>query len=111
MRILHTNGRDAKRARAVITQLEGRRVAIDERAAPVARRIVDAVGKGGDAALRRYATRFDGVSQQIQLRISDEEMKQAWNEVSADFRSACSARRARPPRYARKRPVHRPSAE
>lgn len=88
MRILHTSGRDAKRARAVIAQLEERRVAIDERAAPVARRIVDAVRKGGDAALRRYAARFDGVSQQTLLRISEDDMKRAWREAPADFRSA-----------------------
>ena len=88
MRILHTSGRDKKRARALIAKLEGRRVAIDERAAPVARRIVDGVRKGGDAVLRRYAARLDGVSQQTQLRISEDEIQQAWSEASADFRSA-----------------------
>lgn len=88
MRILHTSGRDAKWARALVAKLEARRVAVDERATPVARRIVDAVRKGGDAVLRRYAARLDGVSQQTQLRISETEMQQAWSEASADFRSA-----------------------
>lgn len=88
MKVLHTTGRDAKRAQALIAQLQNRRIAIDERAAPVARRIIGAVRKGGDAALRRYAARFDGVSQQASLRVSEDEMKQAWRNAAPAFRSA-----------------------
>ncbi len=88
MKVLHTTGRDAKRAQALIAQLENRRNRTDERAVPVARRIIDSVRKGGDAALRRYAARLDGISQQTPLRISDDEMKQAWRDASPSFRSA-----------------------
>ena len=88
MRILRTTGRDARRTQALIAELENRRNTVDESAAPVARRIVEAVRKGGDAALRRYATRFDGITKQSQLHISTDEMKQAWRDASPAFRTA-----------------------
>jgi histidinol dehydrogenase len=88
MRVLHTTGRDAKRAQTLIAQLERRRNTVDDRATPVVRRILDAVRKGGDAALRRYSARLDGLSQQTPLRISTDEMKQAWHEASPAFRYA-----------------------
>ena len=88
MRVLRTTGRNARQTRALIAQLESRRFTVDERAAPVARRIINSVRKGGDAALRRYAARFDGISQQTPLRISEDEMKQAWLDAPLAFRSA-----------------------
>jgi histidinol dehydrogenase len=88
MRVLHTAGRETKRAQTLIAQLEQRRDGVDERADPVARRIVDAVRRGGDTALRRYAARLDGISKQTPLQISSDEMKQAWREASPAFRSA-----------------------
>jgi histidinol dehydrogenase len=88
MKILRTFGRDAKRAAAMITRLESRRANVDQRVSTVAQRIVDAVRKGGDAALRRYAARFDGLSQQTPLRISEDELQQAWRDVSPAFRSS-----------------------
>ncbi|QNI31064.1 histidinol dehydrogenase [Alloacidobacterium dinghuense] len=91
MKVLHTSGRNARRARAAIARLESRRTAVDERATPVARRIIDSVRKGGDAALRRYAVRLDGISQQLPLRISEDELKQAWRDASPAFRTAIQA--------------------
>lgn len=88
MKVLRTTGRDAKRALTLIAKLEQRRAQIDERAVPVARRIIDAVRKNGVDALRHYAVRLDGISQQAPLRISKEEMKQAWRAASPSFRSA-----------------------
>ena len=88
MRVLHTTGREAKRAQALIVQLEQRRNGVNKRVASIARRIVDAVRKGGDTALHRYAARLDGVSEQAQLQISHDEMRQAWREATPAFRSA-----------------------
>jgi histidinol dehydrogenase len=88
MKVLHTTGRNSKRAQALIAELESRRNTVDERAVPVARRILDGVRKGGDAALRSYATRFDRISEQTPLRISEDEIKQAWREASPAFRAA-----------------------
>jgi histidinol dehydrogenase len=88
MKVLHTAGRNSKRAQALIAELESRRNTVDERAVPVARRILDSVRKGGDTALRSYATRFDRISKQTPLRISEDEIKQAWREASPAFRAA-----------------------
>ncbi len=88
MKVLRTTGRDAKRAQVVIAQLQSRRSTIDERAVPVARRIINAVRKDGDKALRRYSGRFDGISQQTPLRITEDEMQQAWRNAVPAFRSA-----------------------
>lgn len=102
MKVLRTTGRGAKQAQALLAKLENRRNSVDGRAAPVARRIIDAVRHGGDKSLRRYAALFDGISQQAQLRIPEGEMKQAWREASPAFRSAIltSARNIR--RFARR---------
>jgi histidinol dehydrogenase len=78
VRLISTSGRGAKAARARIAELVERRSATYERALPAARRIVEGVRKGGDAALRRYAAKFDGISQQTPLRISSEEIGAAW---------------------------------
>ncbi|HVW76071.1 MAG TPA: histidinol dehydrogenase [Alloacidobacterium sp.] len=88
MRLLRTTGREAKRAQVLLAELESRRNTVDARAVPVARRIVSAVRSGGDAALRRYAARFDGVTKQSQLQISADEMQQAWCDASPVFRNA-----------------------
>src|SRR3984885_9067555 len=88
MKVLHTVGRNSKRAQALIAELESRRNAFEDRAVPVARRILEGMRKGGDAALRGYATRFDRISEQTPLRISEDEIKQAWRETSPAFRAA-----------------------
>jgi histidinol dehydrogenase len=88
MKVLRTTGRDAKRAQALMAQLENRRTTVDEHAVPVARRIINSVRKGGDTALRRYAARFDGITQQTPLRISEDETRQAWRDTTPAFRTA-----------------------
>lgn len=65
----------------VAALVERRNVAY-ERALPAAKRIVDGVRKGGDAALRRYATKFDGHAAHALLRISPEEMQDAHDALS-----------------------------
>ena len=88
MKLLRTTGPDAKRARALIRKLENRRLENDANVTPVARRIVEAVRKDGDAALRRYAVRFDGLTKQTPLQITRAEMEQAWHESPPAFRAA-----------------------
>ncbi len=88
MRVMYTTGRDRKRAHALIARLENRRNTVDECATPVARRIIHAIRNGGDAALFRYAARFDGIAKQTPLRISENAMQQAWRDASPAFRSA-----------------------
>jgi len=79
MRLITTAGRAG---RAKVDALLARRNAAYERAMPAARRIVEGVRKGGDAALRRYVAKFDGNSQPDKLRISPEEMQDALETIS-----------------------------
>src|ERR1700742_2063083 len=102
MKVLHTTGRDKRRAQALLTQLEQRRNTVDERAVPIARRIIAGVRKGGDTALRRYAMRLDRITEQTPLQISEDEMKQAWRDASPDFRSALQTAAKNIRRFAQK---------
>nr|WP_252263781.1 histidinol dehydrogenase [Paracidobacterium acidisoli] len=75
-------------ARERLDALTDRRNAGYERAMPVARRIVDSVRRGGDAALLRHRTKLDGISSQVPLRVSEDEMRAAWEAGSAEVRAA-----------------------
>jgi histidinol dehydrogenase len=88
MKLISTTGRGAKAARQKLDELIARRSATYERALPAAKRIVDAVRKGGDRAVRRYATQLDKASPQTQLRITEEEMREAWEATSDELKSA-----------------------
>jgi histidinol dehydrogenase len=85
MKVITTSSRGA---RAKLEELFARRNQSYDRALPVAQRIVGAVRKGGDAALRRYAARFDGLSPQSELRISSDELSAAWTEAPAVLKEA-----------------------
>lgn len=79
MKLITTGGRAG---RAKVDTLLARRNAAYEHAMPASRRIVEGVRKGGDAALRRYAAKFDGNSQPERLRISPEEMQDALETIA-----------------------------
>ena len=88
MRLIATTGRGAKAGKAQVEALLARRNAAYERVLPAARRIIEGVRKGGDAALHRYAVKFDGNTQPSQLQISPEEMHNALEAVPAAFERA-----------------------
>src|SRR5215470_794167 len=102
MKVVRTTGRSAKRARALITQLERRHTVVDERAAPVARRIIESIRRGGDVNLRRFSARFDGLAQQTPSQVSPDEMNQAWREASSGFRSSIQQAARNIQRFAQK---------
>jgi len=85
MRLILTTGRGAKKR---IAELIARRSATYERTIPAARRIVQGVREGGDAALRRYAGRFDHMSPQSPLRIAADEIQNAWTSIPDDLQRA-----------------------
>lgn len=87
MKLVRTGGRQAK-AEQLLKKLEERRAAASESVLPVVRRIVAGVRRGGDGALRRYASRFDALSSQSQLRITREEMREGWDETPEPLRNA-----------------------
>ena len=61
MKIVKIFGRSAETAASLIESLEQRGAVSTARVEPVVRRILADVRKGGDAALARYAAKFDGL--------------------------------------------------
>src|ERR1700686_56078 len=57
---------------------------------PAVRRIVNSVRRGGDAALRRYAERWDGLRKDEPLRVPEHELKNAWQKISTQLQDAIS---------------------
>src|SRR5271169_3088538 len=82
MRVLE--GKAAERA---VAKLE-RRASRLEKVEPAVRRIVQGVRKGGDKALRRYATLWDGLGKEQELRVSPQAIELAWKAMPADTRDA-----------------------
>ena len=77
----------AKRSNAVLTKLANRGALDLARAEKTAAKIVKDVRKRGDSALLRYARKFDGFEAK-NLRVSEEEIDAAWQQVTPDFRHA-----------------------
>ena len=89
MRLLKTIGRGASATRQALEELEHRRDSgTEEDVTPIVRRIVNAIRKGGDKALRTYATKLDGLLPQSQLQITPEEMERAWEQTAKPLREA-----------------------
>ena len=82
MRVL--SGKSAERA---VGQLEQRASRLDE-VKPAVRRIVQAVRRGGDKAVTRYATLWDGLQEGQSLQVSPAEIEQAWKATPTDTREA-----------------------
>ncbi|HET7346961.1 MAG TPA: histidinol dehydrogenase [Acidobacteriaceae bacterium] len=91
MKLLRTTGRGAAEAQQAIAALTDRRNAGFERVLPQTRRIVEAVHRGGDAALLRLRAKLDGLPSQMPLRIPEEELKAAWDGIPAETRQALKA--------------------
>ena len=88
MKILRTSGRQAQAAREAISALTDRRNAGFERVLPQARRIVESVRRGGDAALLRHRAKLDGIPPQQPLRIPEDELRAAWESTPQPMRQA-----------------------
>ena len=94
MRVL--SGKAAERA---VAQLEQRASRFDE-VEPAVRRIIQAVRKGGDKALARYATLWDALQKGQSLRVSSTEIEQAWKATPAETREALRRAAANVRRFA-----------
>ncbi len=94
MRIL--SGKAAERA---VAQIERRGSRLDE-VEPAARRIVQAVRKGGDKALARYATLWDSLPKGQSLRVPPEEIEQGWKSTPQETREALKKAAANIRRFA-----------
>jgi histidinol dehydrogenase len=55
---------------------------------PAVRRIVDDVRRNGDRAVRRYATRWDGLAENESLRVSEDDLHQSWEKTDSELQRA-----------------------
>lgn len=94
MRIL--SGKAAERA---VVKIEGRASRLDE-VEPKVRRIIRSVRDGGDKALVRYATLWDSLKKGRRLRMSQEEIEQAWKAAPSETREALKRAAANIRRFA-----------
>lgn len=88
MKLVKTYGRTAKSAAALIASIERRGAVNTAKVEPVVRRILADIQKSGDAALRRYAAKFDGLAKSQPLLVTREEMQTAWEETAPELQAA-----------------------
>ena len=77
-----------KQAENLVRKLERRGPSGLAKVEKSVRRIVEDVRRNGDKALRKHAVKWDGLRPKEQLLVSADEMQNAWNSVSEEFRSA-----------------------
>lgn len=88
MKLVRTFGRGKAAAAALVETLERRGAANTAKVEPVVCGILAAVRKSGDAALRRYAAKFDGLTKGQALLVSREEMQAAWEATAPELQAA-----------------------
>jgi histidinol dehydrogenase len=88
MKLIRTRGRGARETAAVLAALEKRGGASLDSVLPAVKRIVSQVRRGGDRALLRYAKQFDGLEDSGRLRITPQEMAEAWKATDPALREA-----------------------
>jgi len=85
MKIVRSSTQEGK---ALIAKLESRKSANFTKVAPVVEHILRDVKKSGDAALRNYACKWDGLAPRASLRVNEREMEAAWKQTPQDLRRA-----------------------
>jgi len=85
MKIVRTNSEGTE---AIIQSLESRGAVNTAKVDGVVREILAAVRERGDAGLREYASRFDGLNENSPLLVSREEMQAAWDATGEELRAA-----------------------
>ncbi len=55
---------------------------------PAVRRIVNDVRRNGDRALRRYATRWDGLGKKEPVRVPETDLHEAWQKTPSELQEA-----------------------
>ena len=88
MKLLKTFGDSAAVAEAAIQELEQRGIVNTAKVDAVVRDILAAVRDRGDAALREFATRFDGLTDNQPLLVSRDEMQDAWESTGEELKAA-----------------------
>lgn len=102
MKLVRTYGRGARQAAETLAGLVARGGAALDSVLPAVKRIVADVRRGGDRALFRYADRFDGLTDPRQMKITPDEMAEAWNAIAPDLRDAVKTAAAQIRAFAKK---------
>ena len=85
MKIVRTNSEGSE---AMIQSLEARGAVNTAKVDGAVREILAAVRERGDAGLREYASRFDGLAEDAPLKVAREEMQAAWDATGEELRAA-----------------------
>jgi histidinol dehydrogenase len=101
MKLIRTYGKNAGHAETILRQIEERSGAATGRLEPAVKRILADIRRQGDAALRRYAERLDGLGPTANLRVSPEEMAAAWDQTPKELRQSLRAAAGNIRRFAR----------
>jgi len=88
MKLVKTFGRGKARADEMIRALEQRGAANTSKVENTVTKIVTDVRKRGDAALREYAAKFDGLTKGAPLLVSQDETKAAWEATAPQLQAA-----------------------
>lgn len=88
MEIVRTTGLGGRRGRARVEELVHRNATIDRRVLPTAERIVNAVRRDGDKALRAWSAKLDGLDPKAALAIDPAQMRAALAEIPTAMRNA-----------------------
>jgi histidinol dehydrogenase len=78
-------GEELERA---VTALAGRGATDLAEVEPAVRAIVDDIRRNGDRALRRYAKRWEGLGKDETLRVPEDDLHRAWEQIDAELKEA-----------------------
>ena len=88
MKLVKTYGKSAKAAQALIESIERRGAANTAKVEGVVSTILADVQHDGDAGLRHYAEKYDGLAEGAPLLVAQEEMQAAWEATAPKLRAA-----------------------
>jgi histidinol dehydrogenase len=94
MKLVKTFGRGKAAAQVLMEALERRGSVNAAKVAKTVAAMVTNVRSRGDAALRRYAAKLDGLAKGADLLVSRAEMKAAWEATAPELRAAMRAAQA-----------------
>lgn len=94
MKVIRTFGRSAKAAATLIAELEQRGAVNTAKVEATVTTIVTEVRQSGDAGVREYSARFDGLGVDEPLLVSQAELKAAWDAISPELQAAMKVAQA-----------------
>ena len=85
MKLLNSN---SPQAQSLLAELENRGATSTASVEPLVKKIIAAIRKQGDPALLDYAKQFDSLTAKQTIKVSEEEMEQAWKATPPKLKAA-----------------------